>query len=158
MLAVPAGHPLDPSQSGDGPNRYNETMLVRNLHLRVAIGVLMVLAVGPRAGLPMVMAGDGVTYVEVCTREGLKRVPVDGPAQGEHEAGSACHLIACTALAHGAGVRAGSALPALVPLLGLAVVQVADRRGSRVLPVVLRARGPPLVLASLKGAPLPDGA
>lgn len=159
MLAALAGRPLDPNQSGNGRNRYNETMLVRNPHLRMAVGVLMALALCVRAGTPGVTAGlggAGVMSVEVCTREGLTRVPVDERAPGEHGTGIGCHLMACTVLAHGAGLSAGDgALPAAVYLSGVAVAPVAQRGASGLLPVLLRARGPPLVLASLKGASLP---
>jgi len=162
MLAAPAGRSLDPNQPGNGRNRYNETMLVRNPHLRMAFGVLMALALCVRAGMPGVTAGlggAGVMSVEVCTREGLTRVPVDEQAPSEHGTGIGCHLMAWTVLAHGAGLPAGdSALPAAVCLSGVAAAPVAQKGAPVLLPAFRRARGPPLVLASLKGASFPDRA
>lgn len=155
MLAVLVVRPLDPNQSGARQKKYNENMLRRNIHLRLVASVLMVVVAGARSGFSGAVVSldhPGVMFVEVCTREGLKRVPVDEPRPDPHGTGGACHLAACAGLSPGAGMLVGGG-PLLVALSlpwTAAALPRADWRAWDLLLCALRARGLPLALAMLQ--------
>jgi len=71
-------------------------MRLRNPQIQVLYLVCLVAVSLVHRGMPGTMvAGDGVVLVEVCTAEGLRRVPLEQPVPGGHEPGGACHFLAC---------------------------------------------------------------
>jgi hypothetical protein len=147
MLAVRAGGPLDPNQSADRNQRYNETMSFRNPQNRGLLAVLLVLALGVRGGMPLAVAtgaGEGPVFVEVCTQEGLKRVPIGDPVPDGHGMTAACHAMACSLPVHGTGDAPSlSSLTATVaPLVAACRPDAAWSLPARFVQAVW-ARGPP---------------